>query len=231
MALALALRLIADQETARDPVQESWLQVYLSLETLRDETRFRSWFYGIVLNVCRSFQSARTRNDLSLDALKDATPFLVLAPFGVFADPQELLEQKELHQAMLEALQVLSPKNRAVALLFYYEDASLQEIATKLHLSLAAVKGRLHKGRIQLQRHLMTDYPELERHLPEKRGMSLQGPDLGDPVGIEFVADLLQAMGGNGRGGAHRSPGRTHSVREGALEEPERLERNQSSSQ
>ena len=119
MALALALRLIADQETARDLVQESWLQAYLSLETLRDETRFRSWFYGIVLNVCRSFQSARTRNDLSLDALKDATPFLVLAPFGVFADPQELLEQKELHQAMLEALQVLSPKNRAVALLFY----------------------------------------------------------------------------------------------------------------
>ena len=249
MALALALRLVADQETARDLVQESLLRAYLSLETLRDESRFRSWFYGIVLNVCRSFRSSRKTDDLSLDALRDGKPFMVTAPFCVFPDPQEFLEQQELQQAMLEALQVLSPKNRAVALLFYYNDASLQEIATKLDLSLATVKGRLHKGRIQLKRHLMTLYPELEQQMPGKRrkkmmvqvtftgctiprpqdpsvwavlldhqrervlplkltraakqplatriyDMSLQGPDLSDPVGIDFVANLLQAMGG-----------------------------------
>jgi bifunctional DNase/RNase len=48
-----------------------------------------------------------------------------------------------------------------VMFLFYYEDLSLSEIAGRLHLSLAAVKSRLHEGRKQLRKHLALSYPEL----------------------------------------------------------------------
>ena len=53
LAFAIALHFVAQPETAQDLVQEAMLQAYLSLDHLRDATRFKSWFYGIVLNVCR----------------------------------------------------------------------------------------------------------------------------------------------------------------------------------
>ncbi|GHP00122.1 hypothetical protein KSF_101690 [Reticulibacter mediterranei] len=56
---------------------------------------------------------------------------------------------------------LLSPKNREVARLFYYEDLSIQEIARQKHLSLPAVKNRLYKSREQLRNYLQTRYPEL----------------------------------------------------------------------
>jgi len=52
LAFAIALHFVAQPETAQDLVQEAMLQAYLSLDHLRDATRFKSWFYGIVLNVC-----------------------------------------------------------------------------------------------------------------------------------------------------------------------------------
>ena len=51
LALAIALHFVAQPETAQDLVQEAMLQAYLSLDHLRDASRFKSWFYGNVLNL------------------------------------------------------------------------------------------------------------------------------------------------------------------------------------
>ncbi len=65
-----------------------------------------------------------------------------------------MAEQEEFHTALLEAVDTLSPKNRSVILLFYYEQFSLQEVANRLNISVSAVKGRLHKSRHQLREQL-----------------------------------------------------------------------------
>jgi len=41
-------------DLAQELVQDAMLQAYLSLEKLNDPTRFKSWLYGIVLNICRN---------------------------------------------------------------------------------------------------------------------------------------------------------------------------------
>ena len=69
IALALAFRLIANPETVRDVIQEAMLQAFLSLDRLRDTTRFKSWFYGIVLNLCRTWLRQQHTRTLSLEAL------------------------------------------------------------------------------------------------------------------------------------------------------------------
>ena len=55
MALRIAQGMVRQEEVARELVQEAWLAAYLSLHQLRDEERFKSWLYSIVLNVCRSY--------------------------------------------------------------------------------------------------------------------------------------------------------------------------------
>ncbi|MBX3013555.1 MAG: bifunctional nuclease family protein [Caldilineaceae bacterium] len=176
MTERIAFRLIGNAETARDLAQEAILQAYLSLATLRQGGSFQSWLYGIVLNVCRNYRRSQKLNFLSLEALAgglhfDALPFTSTEP-----EPHVLAEMRELHEQVLAAVATLSPKNREATLLFYYEGQSLQEIALTLGISVTAVKGRLHKARLQLREALVA-YQPLARaadHLLERNlGMIL----------------------------------------------------------
>lgn len=161
MALYLALHLVSHEEIARELVQEAMLQAFLSLDKLRDKTRFRSWFYGVVLNVCRNWQRTQKRESLSLDALTGNRSAILDTPADLLTDPQEIAERHEMQRLLRASVDILTPENKRVALLFYYEDLSLQEIASRLHMTLSAVKNRLLKIRKQLRIHLQTSYPEL----------------------------------------------------------------------
>lgn len=155
MAFHLALRMIGKEEVAHELVQEALLQAYLSLDHLRDDARFKSWLYGIVLNLCRNWRRLHPASELSLDS--QAPSF----EHPLSDDPQQIAEQRELEQAVRSAISILTPNNQVVAFLFYYEDMSMQEIANRLSISLSAVKNRLHKARQQIQAHLQTCHADL----------------------------------------------------------------------
>ncbi|QBD76548.1 sigma-70 family RNA polymerase sigma factor [Ktedonosporobacter rubrisoli] len=165
MAMGLALRLCREEETARDLVQEAILQAFLSLDHLQDPTRFKNWLYGIVFNVCRNWRrTVAQRPSLSLEAQEEETLHQRLFSYRsgeLSVDPLTMIETDELRRLVQEVLQLLSPKNRLVAQLFYYEELSVQAIASHLNISQTAVKNRLHKGREQLRTHLLPLYPEL----------------------------------------------------------------------
>ncbi len=163
LAFAIALHFVVQPETAQDLVQEAMLQAYLSLDHLRDATRFKSWFYGIVLNVCRSWRRRQQTSPLSLEIWNQE---LLMASS---ADPSSLAEENELQCALQEAIEQLSEKSRVVTLLFYYEDLSVANIAHLLNLSPAAVKSRLFQGRKQLQEQLRKLYPEFSPRLTSKQ--------------------------------------------------------------
>jgi RNA polymerase sigma factor (sigma-70 family) len=163
MARRIAVGMVADEDIAREMVQEAILQAFLSLHSLRDETRFKSWFYGIVLNVCRSFLRSRKAEPFSLEALLGGISSDMLSLFDPVLDPQEVAEKRELHSLVLRAISALSAKDRAATLLFYYEQLSLQEIAAILGISVVAVKGRLHKSRRQLRERLSPVYADVQQ--------------------------------------------------------------------
>src|SRR5437868_4611410 len=52
----LALHMTGNPEIAGELLQEAMLQAYLSLPYLRKEASFNSWFYGIALNVIRTYR-------------------------------------------------------------------------------------------------------------------------------------------------------------------------------
>jgi RNA polymerase sigma factor (sigma-70 family) len=168
MAIGVSMRMVAEEEIARELAQEAMLQAYLSLEDLQDASRFRNWLYGIVLNVCRSYRRAQ-RTSLSLEA---AGGFRAdeQAQASTVPAPHEAVQQRELQALIYQQLDNLSPKNRAAMLLFYYGQRSLDEIAEELGISVTAVMSRLYKSRKLLkaqlapllagERHFV---PEMER--------------------------------------------------------------------
>jgi len=161
MVKRIVLGKVLHEETAHELMQEIFLHAYLSLSHLRDDSRFKSWLYGIALNVCRSYLREQKTNPLSLEDMMGGMHYEIPDSFSMLEDPQTLVEERELQQFLFDAVQSLSPKDRAATLLFYYEELSLQEIAMTLHISMVAVKGRLHRARKQL-RELLLAYMDIQ---------------------------------------------------------------------
>lgn len=154
MAQRFAVRVIGNEDLAQELVQDAMLQAHLSLEKLNDPTRFKSWLYGILLNLCRNDLRRRKVICFSLETMIGNLADQCLSIATSSPDPQLVAEQEELHTTVLEAVNTLSPKNRSATLLFYHEQLSLQEVANRLNISVSAVKGRLHKARHQLRERL-----------------------------------------------------------------------------
>src|SRR5256886_4737567 len=155
MAERIAMGMVANAFLAQELAQEAILQAYLSLDHLRDDDRFKSWLYGITLNVCRGYLRDQKLDFYSLEVLMggmsiDATTFS-----DGLLDPEAIAEERELHLTILRAVNALSPRERTATLLFYYEQLSLREVAAILGISLVAVKGRLFKARKQLKVQLL----------------------------------------------------------------------------
>ena len=159
MALFVARRIVGNEDDARDLVQESLLQAYLSLGQLREGGSFGGWLCGIVRNM--SLNHVRERRPLFLvDPTLDSTDELFR---DTVSSPQEHTEDQELQANLRKAIDALAPQHRSVVELFYSEGLRIQDIAERLDLSVPAVKTRLFRTRSQLRVLMTASYPELRR--------------------------------------------------------------------
>jgi RNA polymerase sigma factor (sigma-70 family) len=147
MVESLARSLVAPPHAAEDLAQEALVQAWLSLEQLRDATRFKSWLHGIVVNVGRTW---RRRQPPAALPLRDGD--------GDAVDPYAPLELRWVLQA---AVWELSGSLRGPMSLFYFDDLSISEVADRLDLPPGTVKRRLHQGRRRLQQRLAVTAPDL----------------------------------------------------------------------
>ena len=141
--------------------QEAMLQAYLSLDRLRDDTRFQSWLYGIVLNVCKSHLRYRRGAPQSLESITGGLKFEALPYSSAAEDPHEVAEARELHDAVLQAVDTLPARTRRAVMLYYYEQLTVRELSAILGITVTAVKGRLHRARNRLRARLSPVASEL----------------------------------------------------------------------
>ena len=188
MARRFAMRLVAKEDGVKDLAQEAMLQAYLSLDRLRDPSRFKSWLCGIVLNVCRSHLRDREINFFSLETMMGGRQLYAVPLFNVPLAPEKIAEDRELHRTVLDIINMLPSRDRDATLLFYYAQLSLQEIATLQGISLGAVKVRLHRARQRLKEKLLSQHPEI---LPgEKRRKKMIQVTIADVVKHQWEEGL-----------------------------------------
>ncbi len=76
---------------------------------------------------------------------------------AAFDSPEEILERDELKKMLVQALELLTEKERKVILLYYYEDLTLKEISNILEVSESRIS-QLHTRALQKMRGRMGDY-------------------------------------------------------------------------
>jgi RNA polymerase sigma-70 factor (ECF subfamily) len=122
---------------AAELLQETLMQIYRRLRTLREPTLFRPWCYRIATRAAyKLFQRQKKLvTTPGLDALAD-----------VEAPPPRKTLVHELGRDLHELVAEVSAASRSVLLLHYEEELTLREIAEVLGVSIGTVKSRLAYG-------------------------------------------------------------------------------------
>jgi RNA polymerase sigma-70 factor, ECF subfamily len=154
--LRIAQHLTHNREDAQDVVQEAFLKAFQHLDQFRENSKFSTWLIRITLNqALMRLRKLRVTREVSIDndfqSEEDNLPIDVAdwAP-----NPEELYRAAELREILRKTLQELSPGVRVVFVLRDIEGLSLEQTAEALDLSLAAVKARSWRARLQLRERL-----------------------------------------------------------------------------
>lgn len=133
------LNMLGDEGDAAEAAQDVFFTVWRSLGRFRRESAFSTWLYRIATNRC--LKSLRQRPQPTVPLVELATPLGL--PEGEF-------EGKQSAQLVARAIASLTPQQRAALLLREVEGLTYEQIAKVLGVSVAAVKSRLNRARMEI---------------------------------------------------------------------------------
>jgi RNA polymerase sigma-70 factor (ECF subfamily) len=143
----LCYRMLGVPESAEDASQETFLKVYQNLARYDRERSFATWLLSIAAHHCIDRLRRKRFIPVSIDEHEEGQIDL---PDHSSLDPEGETAKKEEHEELHACLQSLDPVDRAAIIMRYWQDCSEVEIAQALHLTIPAVKSRLHRARRQL---------------------------------------------------------------------------------
>jgi RNA polymerase sigma-70 factor, ECF subfamily len=164
----MAFSMMKNEADAEDVAQEAFLKAFRNLAGFRADSKFSTWLITIMLNEARN--RLRHSNAAKTESLDDNDPETGSVSPAVLVDwreiPSETLERAEIRSLLESAVKELPGIYRQVFLLRDVEGFSVNEAAEALKISEAAVKVRLHRARMMLQKALA---PVLKSMTPSKR--------------------------------------------------------------
>jgi RNA polymerase sigma-70 factor (ECF subfamily) len=152
----MARQITQNDEDAEDVLQESFLKAFEHLDSFQGQSKFYTWVTRIAVN--ESLMKLRKRKSdrtVSLDENIETDEEPIVREIAVWDDtPESKYSQEELRQILDRAIDSLKPIFRTVFILRDVEELSTEETAEVLGLSVAAVKSRLLRARLQLREKL-----------------------------------------------------------------------------
>jgi RNA polymerase sigma-70 factor (ECF subfamily) len=145
-AARVARRLCRSTEEGDDLYQETVLRAFDKLDGLRDESKFRSWFYATLLSRHRSRWRRARRDPLPIEGALDSGR----EPAGEDGSAWE--HERRQADRVARALSRLPAEQREAIVLHEIEGYSVEEVAVLQGGSSSAVKARLARGRERLRR-------------------------------------------------------------------------------
>jgi RNA polymerase sigma-70 factor (ECF subfamily) len=141
---------------AEELMQETFMQAYKNIGTLREEAKLLSWLCGIARHVAlHSLRSRQGKNqwigidDQEVAELKEAQ-----------GNPETKILNAELKAVIHDALAALDDDKRGVFILKVLQQMSYEEIAEVTGFSIPKLKTDLYRAKVQMRR-LIRPYLEV----------------------------------------------------------------------
>jgi RNA polymerase sigma-70 factor (ECF subfamily) len=144
--MAVAYRILRDVDRAEDAVQQTIVNAWRELPSLRDPDRFGGWLYRMLVNACYAESRRARRSTATIQVISLDPP----------RSPDELLSVEDRDQ-LDRAFRRLPPEQRSVFVLHYHLGMRHSEIAETLDVPLGTVKSRLHYATATLRAAIEAD--------------------------------------------------------------------------
>ena len=157
LLFGIALRMLNDEDTASDAVQEALISAFSKFRTFRGGS-LRSWLARVTVNACYDeLRRKRRQREVPLEQfnmegeeVEDLSWMIDPA-----ALPEERYESYELENAIQRSLNQLTPAYREVVVLVDIEGLSYEEASVAAHVPVGTVKSRLARARLQMRSSLL----------------------------------------------------------------------------
>ena len=147
---ALAWRKIGDFHHAEEITQDTFLQVYKKLPTLKNPNQFAGWLYVIANRLCLNWMRKKKPAMQSLEgtSAEDTERF----SYNHYVSAERETEASEHRSEIVKKLLARLPESeRTVMTLYYLSEMPAKEIGKFLGVSVKTVHSRLHRARKRLQ--------------------------------------------------------------------------------
>ena len=159
-AVRSACLIVQDLPLAEDIVQEAFIRASGKISQLRSN-QFVPWFMKSVINASLREVKKQQRHTSLPDQDDEVTYTLSKWLIDQSPIPEIAVETVEFRNSIWQALNLLSPEQRAAIIMKYYLEMSEKEIITVLKLPLSTIKKRLFSARQNLKRILSKNQPSI----------------------------------------------------------------------
>ena len=146
---AVSARMTRNPQMQEDIFQEVVMRVIRKISDFKGNCKFSTWLYRITVNVALTF--------LAKEGWYKKTVGLEEVPEHEMKSEQTIEDGFDRKHALKEVMALvikMSPRNREVFSLFYFADASIDEIARQTGMRSNGIKAILFKGRKIITKHL-----------------------------------------------------------------------------
>jgi len=162
LLFGIALRMLNDENTASDAVQEALISAFSKFRTFRGGS-LRSWLARVTVNACYDEMRRKRRQretpleQFNVDGEEVEDLLWMIDPT---ARPEEQFDSFELESAIQHSLSLLTPAYREVVVLVDVEGLSYEEASIAARVPVGTVKSRLARARLQM-RSALQGYKDL----------------------------------------------------------------------
>ncbi len=156
----LISRIVRDEHLAHDVLQHVFFQLYCSLPTLMPRGTLRQWLSQVARH--RSIDELRRRRPIlfcEIESYPDGGDYSYLTTLpDPNLQPEQQVELSELRQRLLEAIETLPSRYRAVVLMRYDTLLSYREIGRALRIPETTAKTNFYRARKLLRSSLESEF-------------------------------------------------------------------------
>lgn len=141
------------EDMTEDIAQEVFIKVFKSLKTLDNSEKVRGWLKKVSINCCCDYWRREYRkNETTLSSLNDESGNLIEKLESESAGDEFERKNRQMHLRMIldRAMLVLSPKDRILIELVYFDGVSAAEAADVMNMTGAGVKVRTFRAKRKL---------------------------------------------------------------------------------
>jgi RNA polymerase sigma-70 factor (ECF subfamily) len=151
---ALAFRIVLNHIDADEVAQETFVRIFNRIGQLKSPEHFDSFVYRIATNYAIDLLRKRKGRIVAMPSESDLPGSVQLILASRVADPEKVLENKQLLAAITKAAEELPPRQRTTLILHDIEGLSKEEVARIMGCPEATVRSNLHIARSKMKKKL-----------------------------------------------------------------------------